>query len=121
VGFQNEKPAKGSTFDWDFAPIEKGYGEACIAGGGLLNMAMYKKDDLPKETTDGVGVLLGIFTQLSRSDNFKLPTLPIPCRLEGVELCYLKAHMIVLKYPPIDPQTYIRYLKKLYLKFKLLI
>jgi hypothetical protein len=29
--------------------------------------------------------------------------------------------MIVLKYPPADPQTYLRYLKKLYLKFKLLI
>jgi len=56
VGFQNERLAKGSTFDWDFTPIEKGYGEACIAGGGLLNMVMYKKDDLPKETTSGVGV-----------------------------------------------------------------
>jgi hypothetical protein len=43
VGFLNERPAKGSTFDWDFAPIEKGYGEACIASGGLINMAMYKK------------------------------------------------------------------------------
>jgi hypothetical protein len=27
-----------STYDWDFAPMEKGSGEACLAGGGLLNM-----------------------------------------------------------------------------------
>jgi hypothetical protein len=28
LGFENERHAKGSTFDWDFAPIEKGFGEA---------------------------------------------------------------------------------------------
>jgi hypothetical protein len=81
LGFENERHPKESTFDWDFAPIEKGFGEACLASGGLLNMAMYENNDLLKETIGGVDVFLAISTRFSGSDDFKLP---IPCRPEGV-------------------------------------
>jgi hypothetical protein len=97
LGFENERPAKGSTFDWDFAPMEKGSGEACLAGGGLLNMAVYEKDDLPEETAGGAGVFLAVSARLSGSDDFKLPT---PCRPEGAEFCCLRGPDDRPKAPP---------------------
>jgi hypothetical protein len=58
---------------------------------------MYEKDDLPKETTSGVGVFLIVFTQLFKNDNFKLPT---PCRPKGVEFCCFKGPYDCPKAPP---------------------